>query len=56
MQDFIKGIVEFRVNEIKLGNGKLFMPEYNPTVDVMKMIIIVVCLIREPAIIIGYVL
>jgi hypothetical protein len=51
MQGFIEVIVEFQVNNIKLGNRKLFTSEYNATIDVMKMIIIVICLIGEPAVI-----
>ncbi len=56
MQGFIKVIVELRVNDIKLGNRKLFTLEYNATFDVMNKIIIVVCFIREPTIIIEDVL
>jgi hypothetical protein len=52
MQSFIKVIVEFWVNDIKLGNGRLLSLEYNATINVMKTIIVVVCLVKKPAVII----
>jgi hypothetical protein len=56
MQGFIRVIVEFWVNNIKLGNGRFFLSEYNTTLDVIKKIIIVICLVKKPVIVIEDVL
>jgi hypothetical protein len=52
MQCFVKVIVEVRVRDIKLGNRRLILSEYNTTINVMEAVIIAVGLIRIPAIVI----
>ncbi len=50
-EGLVEIIVEFWVDGINLGDRELFTSEYNHTVNVVKAIIVFLCLIREPTII-----
>jgi hypothetical protein len=56
MHCFVEVVVKVRVNDNKLGNRRFLLSEYKSTVNVMKAVIVVVGLVRKPAIIIEDVL